>query len=586
MKRTLLLVISITISFTSYSQQPQVSPEITPQELLYHVSILASDSLQGRYPGTTYDKVSAKYIKDQFNSYGLHLIGNQGYQFFTIEKPSPRRLANTHLMINGKRLTYSIDYTTLPTGGSDSLCAAAVFVGFGSDGRHGEPNEYSNVDVKKKWAVMFKEHSKADTIRKDEMRPMNLTALDIAKSHSAAGIIILNDDKNDGEFFENNGKNYGMPIFILNKESSKNLVKELGDIDSLKKVILAEKKSISGNLPETIICGKVGKSTEEINTQNVIALLKGSDPSLYNEYIVVGAHYDHLGLGGKNSYSRMPDTIAVHNGADDNASGVSSVLEIAQKLASQKEQLKRSVLFIAFGAEEMGIVGSQKFVESGIVPVGNIKAMINLDMVGRLRDNKLEISGTKTSMQSESILRELNADSTLSLTLAPGGFGPSDHASFYAKDIPVFFLTTGVHPDYHTPMDDVDKINAVGMEKVAAYAYSLAYKLCTMDSSLTFTKSGSRMMPTYNGKKFKVTLGIIPDVSGSTGNGLKAIGVTEGKPAYRAGMKNGDIIVSINGKPVADINDYMDRLSELSVDTVATVVVVRNNESITLSISL
>jgi len=579
MNKFSLLLLSIIFSISCYSQVPQPQNEITSQELMYHVSILASDSLQGRYPGTTYDKISAKYIKDRLNSYGLILLDSKGYQFFSIEKPSPKRFENTHLMIDGNRLMYGIDYTTLPSKGSDSLCANAVFVGLGNK------VDYNNVTVKRKWAVFFRNDTKADSPdQKNDVQLMNLEKIDIAKEQSAAGIIILDDDTNTSISLESNSKDYGMPIFILNGETSKKFISHVGDIDSIKKY-LQNGMSLSKNLPITI-CGKVGKSLEEINTQNVIALLKGSDPNLQNEYIVVGAHYDHLGLGGKNSTSRMPDTLAVHNGADDNASGVSAMLEIAQKMASESMKIKRSIVFIAFGAEEMGLVGSQKFVESGIIPVTNIKAMINLDMVGRLTDNKLEISGTKTSTQSEDILKNLNADSTFTLALSPGGFGPSDHASFYAKNIPVFFITTGIHLDYHTPMDDVDKINADGMQKVSDYTYKLAYKLSNMDSCLTFTKSSSRMMPSQGNKKFKVTLGIIPDVSGSTNNGLKAIGVTEGRPADKAGMKNGDIIISINGKPVTNINDYMDRLSELSAGATAIVDVLRSNEKITLTINL
>ena len=578
MKKFTALYLSIIISLSAYSQQPTPNKEITSNELFYHVSILASDTLQGRYPGTTYDKIAAKYIKDQLNSYNLKLLGNKGYQFFTIEKPSQKRFENTHLMIDSKRLTYGIDYTTLPSKGSDSLCNNAVFVGYGNR------NDYKNIDVKRKWALFFKNE---DTSKNEnEMELFDFRKIDIAKEQSAAGIIILDDDdKNNAISLENNAKDYGLPIFILNKKSSEMLLKSLGDIPSIKQHVKSGNQNIYQKLPVTI-CGKVGKSFEEINTQNVVAILPGSDPKLADEYIVIGGHYDHLGMGGKNANSRMPDTVAVHNGADDNASGVSSILEIAQKFASERKDIKRSIVFIAFGAEEMGLVGSQRFVESDIIPVSNIKAMINLDMVGRLAENKLEISGTKTSVQSEQILNELNADSTFKLGLTPSGFGPSDHASFYAKNIPVFFITTGIHLDYHTPLDDIDKINAEGMQKVTDYAYRLAYKIANMDSSLTFTKSGTRMMPSRNSGKLKVTLGIIPDVSGSSTNGLKAIGVTDDKPAAKAGMKNGDVIVSINGKSVTNINDYMERLSELKPDTTATVIVVRNNEKVTLTVNL
>ncbi|HNV52091.1 MAG TPA: hypothetical protein PKM28_04330, partial [Tenuifilaceae bacterium] len=210
MKKLASLLLSIIVSLSTHSQQLPSSKEITSNELLYHVSILASDSLQGRYPGTTYDKIAAKYIKDQFNTYNLKLIGNKGYQFFTIEKPSQKRFENTHLMIDGKRLTYGIDYTTLPSRGSDSLCANAIFVGYGNKAN------YDNVDVKRKWAVFFKNE---DTSKNEnEMELFDFRKIDIAKEQSAAGIIILDDDdKNNAISLENNAKDYGLPIFILNK---------------------------------------------------------------------------------------------------------------------------------------------------------------------------------------------------------------------------------------------------------------------------------------------------------------------------------------------------------------------------------
>ncbi len=587
MKKYFTLLVTLLLLFNAtHAQSPAGNPSAAENQLLHHVSILASDSMGGRFPGTTYDRISAKYIRDQLQGYGLSLQQKNGYQFFAIQTFNPNRATSTFLVVNGKRLHYGNDYTALATSGNDSLCAPAVFVGYGRTSDSSGPDDYKNVSVKKKWAVMLAPDLTVKEVSSGELRQLDFSRIKGAIGHEAAGIILIaNEAENRYIPMENQQQVLNLPIFILNGKSSGELLKGIGSIDEVAGMLDKGEKSLSQEL-QVDICGKAGKPYNEIETQNVIAILRGSDPRLADEYIVVGAHYDHLGVGGKEANSRMPDTVAVHNGADDNASGVAVMLEIAREMASQKKQLKRSVVFAAFGAEEMGLVGSQRFLDSAAVPVQNIKAMVNLDMVGRMVDNKLEISGTKTSQQGEAILKELNADSSLTLSLSPDGFGPSDHASFYSKNIPVFFLTTGIHQDYHTPFDDVDKLNLTGMKQVTDYAYRLIYKLSTMDSSLTFSKSGSRMAPTNHGNKAKVKLGIMPDVSGSTGNGLKVIAVSDDKPAMQAGIQSGDIITSLGGVPVTNIYDYTEQLGKLEPSTVVEVKVLRNNKELTFVLKL
>ena len=332
---------------------------------------------------------------------------------------------------------------------------------------------------------------------------------------------------------------------------------------------------------------------EERTTHNIIAVLPGKDKRLKNEYIVVGSHYDHLGLGGKNSGSRRPDTLGVHPGADDNASGDAVVLELAKYF--NKVRAKRSIIFAFFGAEEQGLLGSKAFLEwmkqnddkrinlpkdkNGIV------AMVNLDMVGRMRDNAMSVSGTGTSSTFKAMAERVAAETHLNISCTPDGYGPSDHASFVAADIPVLFLTTGGHMEYHTPDDVPSTLNYDGMQQTLEFSRELITRLANMPETPDYISVPSSN--TMKHAKFKVTLGLMPDVMGASRiPGLRADIVVAGKPAHEAGIRSGDIIQEIDGKPVKDINEYMERLSELEPDTTIPVKVLRGEKSMTFQVHL
>lgn len=335
-----------------------------------------------------------------------------------------------------------------------------------------------------------------------------------------------------------------------------------------------------------------GKDVER-TTHNIIAVLPGKDKRLKNEYIVVGSHYDHLGLGGKNSGSRRPDTLGVHPGADDNASGDAVVLELAKYF--KKVRAKRSIIFAFFGAEEQGLVGSKAFLEwmkqnddkrinlpkdkNGIV------AMVNLDMVGRMRDHAMSVSGTGTSSTFKAMAERVAAETQLNISCTPDGYGPSDHASFVAADIPVLFLTTGGHMEYHTPDDVPSTLNYDGMQQTLEFSRELIMQIADMPETPDYIS-----VPSSNTMKhanFKVTLGLMPDVMGASRiPGLRADIVVAGKPAHEAGIRSGDIIQEIDGKPVKDINEYMERLSELEPDTTIPVKVLRGEASMTFQVHL
>jgi hypothetical protein len=333
--------------------------------------------------------------------------------------------------------------------------------------------------------------------------------------------------------------------------------------------------------------------TEQRPTHNILAVLRGNDKQLRNEYIVVGSHYDHLGMGGQGSGSRRPDTLGVHPGADDNASGDAVVLELARHF--KKTGSPRSIIFAFFGAEEQGLVGSKFFLDwmkkadskrinlpadkKGIV------AMVNLDMVGRMRGGSMSVSGTGTSSGFKPMVEQVAKQTGVNVACIPDGYGPSDQASFVAQEIPVLFLTTGGHMEYHTPADVPSTLNYDGMQQTLEFSQELIARLASLPTTPDYINvPGTNTM---KHAKFKVTLGLMPDVMGASSTpGLRADIVVAGKPAHNAGIRSGDIIQEIDGKPVKDINEYMERLAELKAGTTIPVKVLRDEETIIFQVHL
>ncbi len=293
--------------------------------------------------------------------------------------------------------------------------------------------------------------------------------------------------------------------------------------------------------------------------------------------VMIGAHYDHLGMGGPGSGSLRPDTLAIHPGADDNASGVAAAMETARLLARQarREGLGKDILFASFGAEEKGTLGSAKLADTldrlGLLP----SFMINLDMVGRLRDSVLQISGTGTFEEADSLLfARLGENVPLVLKTSPGGYGPSDHSVFYRHKVPVLFFSTGAHTDYHTPFDSPDKINFSGLGHIVSYAVSVAGAVAG-EGFHTVYKETAQPESSVERAAFKVSLGVIPDFT-YEGEGFCAGTIIKGRPSDEAGMQDGDVVVQINDRPVKDINEYMDILRELEEGQRIRIIVRRN----------
>jgi len=319
-------------------------------------------------------------------------------------------------------------------------------------------------------------------------------------------------------------------------------------------------------------------TAEKRLSKNVAGLLQGKGDS--DELIIIGAHYDHLGMGNFGSLSSSED-LRIHNGADDNASGTAGVLELAEYFSANRPET--DILFLAFSGEEMGLLGSQYFVENPTVELGNSLAMINMDMVGRMDNNRLMIFGVATADNWESILTQANSDS-LDLDLIPDGTGASDHTSFYYKDIPVLHYFTDTHADYHRPSDDSEWINEEGQELMLKHLVRVIEQLDGLNKEeLAFTEAPGEQQRnmTMDGP----TLGVLPDY-GYDGEGFRITGVSDGRAADKAGMKGGDIIINIGGMDIADIYKYMEALNELEAGQQTTVTVLRDGEEMTFTLKL
>jgi len=310
-------------------------------------------------------------------------------------------------------------------------------------------------------------------------------------------------------------------------------------------------------------------------TQNVASLLQARDPALRNEYVVIGAHFDHLGRSTEGALDPERKN-AVRRGADDNASGTAAVLELARLFAAAPA--RRSLVFVTFSGEELGLLGSEYFVANSPIPLDSTMAMINFDMVGRLREDKLIVYGVATATELPTLLDSVNSVGNAPLRIAAlgDGYGPSDHSSFYARNIPVLHFFTDLHDDYHRASDVVRKINAPGEAHVVDVAERLIRAIADRPSRLTFVRSASPPVASSR-QGSDVYLGSIPDMSGA-GEGLRLTGISAGSPAEQAGLVSGDVVVEFGGRPVKDLYDFSDALYSHKPGDSVSVVVLRNGD--------
>jgi hypothetical protein len=596
MRRILYFVLLLALAACqSNLTRENKRPDLAIERLKAHIGFLASDSLKGRKPGTPEGRIAAEYIRDEIKKDGLQLLGDNGFQYFkvtTAVKAGPDNL----LRFGTSEAKIGEHFNTLAFSRDTACSAPLVFAGYGFaiDTDSLKWNDYQNLDARGKLVMVLRgdpdvEKDSSAFIVHSSLRAKLLTAQD----QGAAGVLFVSSPKFDKDdeliaiTFDEARSASDLQAVHIKRAMADSLLKPSGET-----IAQIEERLIQTRQPKSFAVNQTVQLTTnieriEVTTQNVVGVLRGSDLRLKDEYVVIGAHYDHLGFGGPGSGSRKPDTVAIHNGADDNASGVAAIVEIAEQLAAERQKLRRSVLFIAFGAEELGLLGSKYFTNNPLVDLNKLTFMLNLDMVGRMdaATRSLTIGGAGTAVGLDSILAQTARQSGLNASLSSEGYGPSDHASFYMKNIPVAFLFTGVHQDYHMPEDDANLLNYEGEKDIVDYSCNLVRQLTNAETALVYQEAGPKEIVSDR-RRYKVTLGIMPDFSGSTQNGLRADAVMKGRPAERAGMLKGDIIVAIEGKPVKNIYDYMGRLNEFKKGQRISLDVLRDGQKIILIVDL
>lgn len=586
--RSYIIFVFLLSSIISFAQN---ETEITVKELEQHIGFLASDNFDGRLPGTDGDKLSQAYIVGELQRAGVELLANNGFQYFDVIT-SVEVGENNAMKFQDLVWVPGTDFTPLSFSKNISLNAEVIFAGYGFQVKNDtlEWDDYAGIDVKGKWLVILRgepgdEGPESPFIGNIGLREKVLTA----KDNGAGGVLFVSGaefDKDDAlmrMFYDKSTADAGLPVFHIKREIADTLIGQ--SIASLEKKI-GEQLNPNSFETKSLLDATSEVVHQKVKTANIIGRIEPGMRSTSNDIVVIGAHYDHLGMGGPGSGSREPDVDAVHNGADDNASGVAGIIEIAEKLNAHRDELTRTVVIVAFGAEEMGLIGSKYFVEHPVIEIDDVIAMFNFDMIGRLSDERsIAIGGTGTSLEAEDLLNKYLKRHNLKGSFTKEGFGPSDHAAFYAEDIPVFFVSTGAHQDYHTPQDDIEFINFEGEKDVSDFAYDIVLDVSSREEALTYQEAGAKTR-TGSRMSFKVTLGIVPDFTSSENNGLGVGGVRSGGPAEKAGMQKGDIIVALDGMEVTNIYDYMARLKKLEAGQIITVDIMRDGKKVVLLVQL
>jgi aminopeptidase YwaD len=522
-------------------------------KLRAHVGFLADDKLEGRRTGTTGERLAAEYISQEFQQLGLTPKGVDGFlQAFSVNE-GKQMLEETSLVIAGKKMTPGKDFFVFP---------------YSANGKS-EGNITMGVpEIGSPWLIDI------NTVLEDNSNNPHFDLAGyiydfskLAKQKGAAALIWYNGgSKEDKLSFNAKDKSpvVSLPVFYLQKSAAVQLLAQ--DVASL-------------NIKASAMLGDKIR-----NGMNVVGFIDNGAATT----VVLGAHFDHLGYGEDGNSRYEKKEAVIHNGADDNASGTATLLELARLLKASKAK-NNNYLFIAFSGEELGLYGSKHFTDNPTIDLKTVNYMINMDMVGRLNDSTktLTVGGYGTSPVWASLIspvqgaqKATKAADAFQIKIDSSGSGPSDHTSFYRKDIPVLFYFTGLHTDYHKPSDDANRINYAGMVKILRHVQGVVEK-SNESGKLAFLKT--REAQTTTTARFSVSMGIMPDYTYS-GNGVRADGVTEGRPAQKAGLKAGDIVLQIGDYKISSMEAYMQTLGKFKKGDSTTVIYQRGNDQFTVNI--
>lgn len=543
--RTLRLILAFLLFTThSFAQKLKKADKAAIANLQAHISFLADDKLEGRRAGTNGEKLAGEYISSQFRQAGLQPKGDNNSWFQAFEINDGKQInSNTFFLINNQELKLHDEFFPL-AGSPNSSLEEAVSIALPEQG---VPWFF---DLKE----LLEEHK--DNPHFDLLQAIKTKAAKVAGKGANALIIYNSSATADGLKFDGKDRSEISPIpviYITNKAKQAYLNDESATYDIKIKVSIGDK---------------------ERTGHNVVGYMDNGAATT----VVLGAHYDHLGYGEDNNSMLRTGEKLIHNGADDNASGTAALIELAKLLKASKNK-SNNYLLIAFSGEELGLHGSKYFTEHPTIDLQQVSYMINMDMVGRLNDSSktVTVGGYGTSpFWGEALGKLTTRKQPLALKFDSSGTGPSDHTSFYRKDIPVLFFFTGLHADYHRPSDDADKINYTGEWQIIRLIEAII-QAAGSKGKLTFTKT--REVQTATAARFSVTMGIMPDYTFS-GSGVRVDGVSDNRPAQKAGIKTGDIIVQLGDFSTTSMEGYMQALSKFKKGDKAKVKYKRGEETL------
>jgi hypothetical protein len=578
--------------------------EIDASRYLGDVKYLASPEMKGRATGSPELEKAAGWIEARYKEFGIKPAGKSYLQPFPVTTEAALGKGNSmQVTEDGRTTTLKCpeDFVPFNFSSSGKISGTLVFAGYGITAPEYKYDDYEGLDVKGKIVIVLR-HEPQETDDSSVFEGKVLTRhaqfankAANAKMHGAAGVILVSDIANhpgSGEALEKFGvavgpNDAGIPFLQAKETLAAKWFSGAGkDLDQLERSIDRDLKPQSFAFADTVKATASVDVTRAVKTvHNVVAYLPGQS----DEYVIIGAHYDHLGLGGQ--YSLAPSmTGTVHPGADDNASGSAGVIELARAFSKQPKQ-KRGILFLNFAGEELGLLGSAYYVDHPLLPLDKAVAMINLDMIGRMRD-KAYVGGSGSGNTLRPMLEKILAKSDLKVDYSAGSSeGSSDHTSFTSKQVPALFFFSGLHADYHKPSDTADKIDGPATVKLLGLVYEVAETLRDTNERPAFVKvsapaghSGTAPVSSSGGG-YGPYFGSVPEFGEGT-NGVKFADVREGSPAALAGFKAGDVMVQFDGKPITNLQDFTYVLQGHKPGDEVMVKVLRNGAPIETKVKL
>ncbi len=588
----LLLAAAVFLAASSPVQQAD------PSRYLNDVKSLASPEMEGRGAGTQGLTRAEHLIEKRYKKLDLQPAGVNGYaQPFTVVTGARLKSDNRFLVESGgsrHNLKINQDFVPFSFSASGELTAPIVFAGYGATADEFHYDDYAGLDVKDKIVLVLRYEPSGFSEKSGNhgltQHSQLITKAINARNHGAKAVVVLNGTLGDGEedlltrFGSVSGpENVGIIMVQAKNASTESWFRSAGkSLKDAQQQINSATKPASFAFPDTLRPSlHIDIETTRATVNNVLAWLPGQT----DEYVIIGAHYDHLGRG--NFDSLAPSQIGqIHPGADDNASGTAGVLELARLLALQRGQLKRSILFMDFAGEELGLLGSAAWVQNPTRPLAKAVAMINMDMIGRIKDDKVYVGGVGTGSTFKSVLEQAQKDTPFKVEYSAGGYSSSDHTSFVSKKIPVLFFFSGLHSDYHKPSDTWEKINSPSAARLLDMVGNVAVQLAEAPDPPAFQVVAEDKPPTAGGGGgYGPYFGSVPDF-GQTENGVKFSDVKPNSPAAKAGLKAGDVLIQFADKPIKNLYDFTDALRRSRVGDVVEVKVLRDGQPISASVKL